>query len=306
MKFKKFILPIIIIFLGVISMITCHLLFNIVKTPLISEKEFEYSVTYELNGKSETIEGTYICSLDNESGDNTDPTDRYYIGIHKDTNMPGNIRQVIEKKGDREIVLFVELSPDYLMGDPFYDDKEYYGEDDPYEPKLLVFDNEGCEYSDEESLSEFDVKIVDWELPEPITNELKFSHFGRLSVNSIFPMLICGYVALLVCILFIRKEQEVTFNLINKISVVCNFLISLAVAPFFALFASLTQIYTNGADVIYQLDYCIPAITVLFVAISLCFRRKGLTKSGLIIQFVGPALFVLSLIIEAIFTIFKA
>lgn len=295
MKNKKMIIPGILLFLGLIAMVGVHVLFNVVKVPTVTEKDFPFSVTYELNGENKKLEGTYRCTFQPSSEDSAYPTDRYYDGVHVETGEEGTVRYVIEKKNDEELVMYIEFHPDYLLGNPMYDD---YYEDAPFEPTLLVFDEEGYEYSDEETLSHFDVEIIDWELPEPIENEIVFSGIGRVSVDSIFPMLAAAYVTLILCMLLVKKDKDLTVKAIDRISVIFNFIIALAAAPFMAFIASFTQIYTSGNELIYQVYYCIPALTVLCTAWSLCLRRKGYSKQGFLVQFAGLILFVICTVIE--------
>lgn len=295
MKNKKMILPGTLLFLGLIAMIGAHVLFNIVRVPTVTEKDFPFSITYELDGEKEKLEGAYRCTFNPSSGDSAYPTDRYYDGVHVETGEEGTVRYTLDKKNGKELVVYIEFHPDYLLGDPAYDD---YYEDAPFEPALLVFDEEGYEYSDEETLSHFDVEIIDWELPEPIENELAFSGIGRVSANSIFPMLAAAYAALILCMLLVKKDKDLVVKSLDRTSVIFNFIIALAAAPFMAFIASFTQIYTSGNELIYQVYYCIPAFTVLCTAWSLCLRRKGYSKEGFMVQFAGVILFAICTVIE--------
>ena len=45
---------------------------------------------------------------------------------------------------------------------------------------------------------------------------------------------------------------------------------------------------------------CIPAITAFTVAASVALRRKGFRKTGFFIQFAGPVIYIVPLIVEAV------
>ena len=60
------------------------------------------------------------------------------------------------------------------------------------------------------------------------------------------------------------------------------------------------DMYVVGNELIYQIDLCIPMITAFTISASIALRRKGFSKIGLGIQFVGPILFVITSIIETI------
>lgn len=294
MRLKK-LLPIIILVTGIFVITASHIFSNIVKVPTITEKEFPFSVTYQMNAENKKVEGTYRCVFSKDSGSNADPRERFYDGTHVETGEKGTVRYKIAEKDGKELVLFLEFHADYLMGDPNYDN---YYEDYSYEPRLLVYDKEGYEYDDEESLSQFNTKIISWDFPEPIENSFKFSHIGRVSSNSVLPMLVVTYIILVICVVFISKDKERIIKPIDKASTVLKFIISLACAPLMASVALLTQIYTSGNELIYQIFYCIPAFTVFCVAISVCLCRKGYSKAGFLVQFAGPVVFVISLLIE--------
>jgi hypothetical protein len=57
-------LPIIIIVIGMIVAIVSCLLTGILQEPVIKEHDFEYAVTYRLDGEVNTFNGVYKCSFD--------------------------------------------------------------------------------------------------------------------------------------------------------------------------------------------------------------------------------------------------
>ena len=57
------------------------------------------------------------------------------------------------------------------------------------------------------------------------------------------------------------------------------------------------DIVGGGDDIISQISYNIPSITILGLALSIVFRRKGMSKTGFFMQFIGVVLFVLYMVI---------
>ena len=98
--------------------------------------------------------------------------------------------------------------------------------------------------------------------------------------------------------IFVRRDKSVPYKALDKIAVVLNWVIVVAGIPVLALVAGLSPMFAIGADWVYRLDYCVPAITAFAVAASLSLRRKGFTKSGFFVQFIGPVLFVLVIVLE--------
>jgi hypothetical protein len=61
--------------------------------------------------------------------------------------------------------------------------------------------------------------------------------------------------------------------------------------------AVLIDLEGGGPELYYQILYFIPAVSVLCIALSVALRRKGYGKCSLITQLIGPAIFVLYLLI---------
>ena len=154
------------------------------------------------------------------------------------------------------------------------------------------------EYEDEEHLAPYDVKIVDWEYPQPIENKFVFSNITRLTYNNVLPALAVSLLTLLVCIIFVKKDQGLTFGVVDKIPIVLNFIIGLVVLPFLTIVCCFIDINGNGADLCSQIAYCVPAVIGFGLAASVCLRRKGYKKAGFIAQFAGIAVFALVLILD--------
>ena len=64
MKNSRWRLPAIIIAIGLILSLVACLITNVVLTPTITKHDFDYRVTYKLNGETQTLEGLYKCRFD--------------------------------------------------------------------------------------------------------------------------------------------------------------------------------------------------------------------------------------------------
>lgn len=293
MKNKSLNSTAIIIAVGLIVAVVACLLTGIVKEPVIAENDFNFTVTYQLDGETKTLEGVYRCRF-SSTGVGTEPLERYYEGFHLSNpseEHPG--AYTIAEKDGLELCIVTIFSDRYFMGDADATDFHY----DPY---LAVLDKDGMEYADEETLGKFDAEILDWNYPESVDNSFKFAGFSKLHTTSMITMLIVGILVIIACMIFVKKDKAVTYNALDKISVALNFIIGIAAIPFATLVILLMQIYVSGDELIYQMDLCIPAITAFTIAASIALRRKGFKKSGFLIQFIGPVLFVLLMILESI------
>ena len=300
MKNKKLFMPTIIIISGIVLAVLTSIFFCIAKKPTITEYSFPFSITYEFNGKTETINDEFICTYTGP-GESIDPADRFYDGyLAKSNAIDYRGDYLIQSYDDGELVIYTNFFAGYMMGDPYYVDHytEYY----KFEPYVAfyVYDDYR-EYEEEEYLALYDVKIVEWEYPQPIENTFVFSNITRLTYNNVLPALVVSLLTLLACIIFVTKEQGLTFGVVDKIPVILNFIIGLVVLPFLTIVCCFIDINGSGADLPYQIAYCVPAITGFGLAASVSLRRKGYKKSGFIAQFAGVAVFALVILIETLF-----
>lgn len=290
MKNKTLKIPAIILIVGFIAAIAAYLLTGILKMPTITEQDFNYSVTYKLDGETKTYEGIYRCQFE-FVGEGVDPLERYYDGVYL-TNPDdeyGAAHRIAQKDG-LELCIVNIFSNEYLMGDG-----EEEGIEDPY---LAVYDKEGFEYVDIEMLEKFDAELVSWENPEPIENSFVFAGFARLHSDSMVAMLFVALLVIVACMILVKRDRRVPYKALDTVSVVFNYIIVLAAIPFITLVVGLMPIYVSGEEIIYQIDLCVPAITAFTVAASIALRRKGFTKSGFFVQWIGPLLFALLIILE--------
>lgn len=296
MAMKSLKILVLILAIGlVLSLIVC-LLANIIMTPSITEHEFPYSVTYELNGETKILEGVYKCTYEGfREGEN--PRDRYYTGefIIDSQSTYAHTYTIAEKDG-AELYIVTWFNDCYLMNDtkdegyvPFLED-----------PYLESVDKEGCELLPEDRPSEFTAEIISWEYPTPIKNNFVFGGFSILHTGSMVAMLVIGLLTILACVIFVKRDRNVPYKVLDKLSVALNCIICLVVIPFIALITALLQITVRGDELMYQIYLCIPALTAFTIAISIALRRHGFTKFGFFLQFIGPVLFFLPALMGAI------
>ena len=286
---KSLKIPTIIFAAGLVMAILASLLTGIVKAPTITEQDFPFSVTYRLDGETKTLEGVYRCRF-KSTGKGTAPLDRYYEGeylLNPAEEHPA--AYTIAEKDGLELCIVTIFSARNFMDDGDSRDNHH----DPY---LAVMDRDGVEYSDEETLSQFDAEIIDWVYPESVDNSFKFVGFSRLHDGSMLAMLVVGILTTVACIIFVKRDKTVPYNSLDKLSIVMNFVICIVALPFMTFVTALMQITMSGEELLYQIALCIPALTAFTVAASVTFRRIRFTKVGFFVQFVGPVLFVLPLI----------
>ena len=289
MKHNRLKIPSIILAVGLVMAIVASLLTGIVKVPVITEHDFPFTVTYRLDGETKTLEGIYRCHF-RSTGKGTDPLDRYYEGeylLRPAEEHPA--AYTIAQKDGLELCIVTILSSHNLMGDAD-------GIAVNYEPYLAVIDNEGYEYEDDETLSQFDAEIIDWVYPEPVDNTFQFAGFSSLHDGSMFAMLAVGILTMVACMIFVKRDKTIPYKALDKLSIVLNCVICFAAIPFITFVTSFLQITMSGDELAYQIALCIPALTAFTVAASIALRRVRFTKAGFFVQFFGPVLFVLSLI----------
>ena len=296
MKIKSLKIPAIIIVIGLALSLAASLFTNIILTPTVTEHDFNYSVTYKLNGETKTLDGIYKCSYKGFY-QGRDPRDRYYTGEYTiDGQTTLSHTYTIAQKDGAELYIVTLFNDCYLMGDTKDMDYEPFLE----EPYLEALDKEGYPYDEAEIPSEFTARIISWEYPEPIENTFVFSGFSILHVGSMAAMLLVGLLAIIACIIFAKRDKTVPYKVLDKLSVVLNCVICFVAIPFITFTTALLQITMSGDELIFQIYLCIPALTAFTVAASVALRRNGFTKTGFFVQFVGPVLFFVPVFLESV------
>lgn len=293
MNIKKLKSAAFILAIGLILAAVSCLVTGIIKEPMIKDREFDYSVTYRLDGEVKTYEGSFKCSF-NGYDDHDIPTSRLYTGVHtKDGETLDSFYFIVAEKDGVELDIVTDLDAAYLMGDP--DRYEYEaGNEPPYFEALREGD-----YSVEVS-EFFDAEIISWEYPEPIENSFKFAGFSRLYAISMFAMLFIAFLTIIACIIFVKKDPDTGYKTLDKLSVAFNFIVGVWVIPFITLLVFMFPLTMNPETLIYQIYLCVPAFAAFAIAASVALRRKGFSKSGFFAQLVAPALFFAHIFVQSL------
>ena len=295
MKNKSFKLPIIIIAIGIIIAIAASLLVSIRKTPTVTNQDFDFSITYKLDGETKTINGVYSSRFTGFGGNGIDPLCRYYEGTYKvEGEDDGDRCFTIAEKDGYKLYIVALLNDYYLMGDKENESYDSYTEG----PTLEAEDKDGNQYGETEIPDIFDAEIVSFEYPEPIENTFSFAGFSGLSATNTGVMTLVGILTLILCMIFVRKGDSIEYRALDKIGIVLNFAAMLFALPFIYITAIFIQAFQMGPDWIYQAYLCVPQIIPFSIAASLSLRRKGFRKSGFFIQFLAPAIEVIIAVLE--------
>ena len=279
--------PAIMIVIGIVIAIAASLLTSMQKAPTVTEQDFDFSITYKLDGETKTLSGVYRCRFTGFGKDGIDPLCRYYKGEYiVDENTSPSRLFTIANEGDYELYIVALFNDSYLMGDV---------ENDSYEacheaPSLYAEDKE-CNQYDETNLPDvFDAEIISWDYPKPIENTFYFTSFSGLYVINMGVMCIVGILTLILCMIFVKKGDGVAYSGLDQIGAALNFAAMLFAFPVIFIASSFIQAYPTAPDWIYQVYLCIPQIIPFSVAASLSLRRKGFRKSGFCIQFLAPVI----------------
>ena len=286
-------LPAIILAIGLVAALVACLLVSVVKAPTVTAQDFDYAVTYKLNGETKTVEGVYHVDFKF-----SEPQDRYYEGYYLSDPTSGEPKDLLlaEKDELKLRVVFI-FSDDFLMGDAYAG--ETYSEAilDPY---LAVYDQMGCEYVEEEYLGQFDAELVSWETPQPIENSFVFKGFYVWHNYTLTATLLVGLLVLVACMIFVKRDKTISYTMVDKLSVVLSCAVGIVALPFITIVAAFSELTAGDTDVIYRVLVFVPALTAFALAASVALRRKGFTKAGLLSQLTGPALFALCLVVDSI------
>ena len=139
--------------------------FRSIPKPDIREGEFDFALTYEVDGEEKKIEGTYVCKFDGVTKA-LDGVCRDWTGYIKDHD---NFTDYEIKTTDKGVIMVnLDISPEFFMSDPNYKLSE--NTDDPKpEPYLYIKSGDPAneaffDYTDD------NVKIISFEYDQPIEN----------------------------------------------------------------------------------------------------------------------------------------
>lgn len=148
--------------------------FTKVPRPEIKEGEFDFALTYELDGETKKIEGTYVCKFEGTSRA-IDGVGRHWKGYIKDHSDSTDYE--IKTTDEGVIKVDLDICADFFMSDPNYQNMK--SSDDP-KPEPYVYITSGDD-SIEDPANEVtfslyegdDVKIISFEYDQPIENTYK-------------------------------------------------------------------------------------------------------------------------------------
>ncbi len=255
-----------------------------VQKPAVKQQEFPFTITYFYDGKEETISDIFVGEY-SPSAKYINDEDIGWFGYVKDKNRLELDYYTIADVDGKLYSINLNMNTGYLMGDSSKGNSV--GEP---EAVYQYFDgtNETV-VTDPAELKELGFYLVNWEYPDPIEN--KFS-FGGVSLSSQAAVItsVIAVIALLAVVILIKKDPEVTYGLLDKCSIVVNFLMAILAFPVILVTSCLSEIVA-GVNIFQQFLYLAPAFTALGIAISVTLRRMGHKKLGFWIQFVGLAVY---------------
>ena len=171
---SAFVLLVIVAYIPWIMVLLAYFFGENPEKPEIKYGEFDYSLVYELNGETKTINDTLVCEYDGISRSLEGKSVKWNSYIK---GMENQDNYLIFENDEYRLYIYLPTDARYYMDDPVY---EAYGfDDDDVEPWLgYEYVNEGPDtsyeiYSVEDYEEKFGAKIVSWEIEAPIKNNYK-------------------------------------------------------------------------------------------------------------------------------------
>ena len=283
------------IILGIYLTATCVLLLlgYSAQKPRVKQQEFPFSITYSYQGKTETISGVYASEYDLGAKYMEDEPTAWYGYILDHNRLEADFYRIAEQDG-KHFSINLNMEPGYLMGDPRYADCVC-------KPTAVCHISDGedsISVTDPVELAQLGFSIVSWSYPDPIDNSFSF---GGIYLSSEATMLTAAMAVavLLACMILIRKEPEVTYGWLDKVSIAVNVLVAIIAFPFILIASCLSEILSD-VSLLQQILYLTPAITVLGIAASVTLRRMGQKRISFWLPFTGPVLFGLLILLDVL------
>ena len=280
----------IILVVCLIAMLALLLLGYSVRSPKIAQQEFPFSITYSYLGETKTISGTFVGEYVRKAKYLGDDSVAWYGSIKDHDRLESDFYRIGEIDG-RAFAINLNMEPGYLMGDPQFTGSAC-------QPTAVYQSFDGTnetEITDPAELEKLGFRLISWEYAEPIGNSFSFGGISLSSEASFYTAAI-AIAALLACMVLIKKDREIVYRKLDKVSTVLNFLIVIVAFPFIFMVSALSEIVAD-VSLWQQILYATPTLTVLGVAASVALRRCGYGKRSLFIQFAGPILFVIEILI---------
>lgn len=247
------------------------------------EAEFPFSVTYEYLGKTHTYEAVYVCSGYHHAK-YIGESNLVWDGYVDDDAQGGHNGFAVDMGEGFHLSVDLNFSPGWLMGDP-----ACAGE--MGEPTRFGLRSD--EWLNEEELSEQDFeelgfRLISWEYPVPIENEIRPGAV-MLSGEGAVHMVLLSLLVPVFVLIFVRRDKNQSYVTADRISLVLNILLSAAFVPMALIAAVLSEVVSTTPP-LDLLMYLLPSVSILGIAASVALRRCGRTLPGLLVQFAGPAL----------------
>ena len=257
-----------------------------VQKPKVAQQEFPFTITYSYQGETQTISDVYLGEYVRSAKYLGDDSLAWYGYIKDHNRLESDFYRIGEING-QAFSINLNIEPGYLMGDPKFAGSVC-------QPTGVCHSFDGTNeitVTDPAELEKLGFSIVNWEYPKPIENAFSFGGISLSSEATIYTAAI-AVLALLACMILIKKDKELTCGTLDKISILLNILVIVIGFPFILIVSSLSEILAEVSP-IQQLLYFSPALTVIGIAASVTLRRMGHKNLGFLIQFAGPAVFAL-------------
>ena len=261
-----------------------------VQKPKVAQQEFPFTITYSYQGETETISDVYVGEYVRSAKYLGDDSVAWY-GYIKDHNRLESDFYRIGEIGGQSFSINLNIEPGYLMGDPKYAGSVCH-------PSGVCHSFDGTNditVTDAAELEKLGFSIVSWEYPEPIENTFSFGGIS-LSSEAVMYTAFIAIAALFSCMILIKKDKDIVYSKLDKVSIVLNFLIAILAFPFIFIVSAFSEIVAD-TSVWQQILYLAPALTVLGIGASVALRRLGCKRGGFGIQFAGPIIFALLVVI---------
>ena len=259
-----------------------------VEKPAVRMQEFPFSITYTYRGEQKTISEVYVAEHTPYAKYMGDRSHGWSGYIRDHNRLETDFIRIAEDEA-HAFSIDLNLEPGWLMGDSAYADSTC----TPSGCGIRLAD--GHRITDPEELEALGFRLDSWEYPQPIENRFSFGGFS-LSSEAVLYTAAVAVAALLLILIFVEKDPAQTPTGLSKISVLVNLLVAVAGFPFILIVSTLSEIL-GDTSLLQQLLYLTPTLTLAGVGASVVLRRRGYALPGLLIQFVGPVLFLLTVLI---------
>ena len=259
-----------------------------VQKPAVQKQEFPFTITYTHQGEQKTISKVFVAEHTDFAkylGDRP----LAWFGHIQDQDMlaPDFIR--IAEDDSYALSIDLNLESGWLMGD-----KAYVGT--TCAPTgVAIRRSDGRRITDPAELEKLGFRLDGWAYPEPIENSFSFGGVS-LSSEAVLYTSAIAVAALVLNLIFVERDREKLSGKLNKIGIAMNLLIGVFAFPFILIVSTLSEIL-GDTSVLQQIMYLAPALTVTCVSASVVLRRRRYDLPGFLIQFIGPALFALVVLI---------